>query len=101
MAPAARRLRIALYGAPNQNVTTDVAALYRQSGVTDVWISYLQGAFAVDCCKSKTDGGAAFRKGGLHGGLVSLQQAKQEKLLETYASKGIRSWFFRTGCPRL
>ena len=94
-----RRLSIALYGAPNSNLTSDQLGTFQRTGVTDAWIPYLQGAFAVDCCKNKTDGGSAYRQGGLHAGLVPLAQARQDKLVETYAQHSINAWFFERPVP--
>ena len=64
VAPRARRLSVAHYGAPNTNVSADDIALFQEVGITDAWIPYLAGAFAVDCCKPKPPG--AYAHGGLH-----------------------------------
>ena len=89
-----RRLSISLYSAPTTNVTAANASFLQSVGVTDVWIPYMQGAFAVDCCHTN-----AYAAGGLHAGLLSLQQAKHDKLIETYAGAGIKSWFFERPVP--
>jgi hypothetical protein len=95
-----RRLSVSYYGAPNSNITTNYTLTLQQSGVTDAWIPYLQGAFAVDCCQTRTPAGdAAFERGGLHAGLVSLEQAKHEKLVDSYVSAGIRPWFMERPVP--
>ena len=98
-APApTRRLRIALYGAPARNFTAANASLFKSCGVTDAWIPYLQGAFAVDCCKAAGDAGArAYAAGGLHAGLLPLQEAPG--LLATYRAAGIRPWFMERPGP--
>ena len=92
----ARRLRIAYYGARKTNVTDDYLSVLKNSGVTDVWISYLQGAFAVDCCKKNA---SAYRAGGLYAGLMSLAAVKAANLTMRYRSHDIRPWFFERPVP--
>ena len=107
-----RRLSVAYYGAPNSNVSAADAAFFKSVGVTDAWTPYLAGAWPVDCCDCRrpghesksctTDakgGAAVYAKEGLHGGLVSLQQAKDEGLVETYQAAGINTWFFERPVP--
>ena len=107
-----RRLSVAYYGAPNSNVSAADAAFFKSVGVTDAWTPYLAGAWPVDCCDCRrpgheskscaTDakgGAAVYAKEGLHGGLVSLQQAKDERLVETYQAAGIATWFFERPVP--
>eukprot|EP01045_Picozoa_sp_COSAG04_P008707 COSAG04_NODE_488_length_13495_cov_24.281257_12_plen_377_part_00 len=107
-----RRLSVAYYGAPNSNVSAADAAFFKSVGVTDAWTPYLAGAWPVDCCDCRrpgheskscaTDakgGAAVYAKEGLHGGLVSLQQAKDERLVETYQAAGINTWFFERPVP--
>ena len=38
-----RRLRIAYYGAPNQNLTADLTTVLQLAERRDAWIPYLQG----------------------------------------------------------
>jgi hypothetical protein len=101
--PTPRRLSISYYGAPNQNVTAENATFLASVGVTDVWVPYLAGAWAVDCCDCRTGNHGsrtcAYATEGLHAGLVSLQQAKDERLVETYAAAGINTWFFERPVP--
>ena len=91
-----RRLRIAYYGARKANVTASYLSVLKSSGITDAWIPYLQGAFAVDCCK-KND--TVYRAGGLHAGLMSLAAAETEGLVTRYQAQGIRPWFFERPVP--
>ena len=75
-----RRLSIAYYGASNSNVTDDYLSVLKTSGVTDAWVPYMAGAYAVDCCKKNE---AAYKAGGLHAGLLSLADVKAQKLATT------------------
>jgi hypothetical protein len=92
--PSPRRLSISYYGAPNSNVSAATASFLRSVGVTEVWVPYLAGAWPVDCC-----GSHAYAKEGLHGGLISLRQVREERLVQTYGGAGIRTWFFERPVP--
>jgi len=91
-----RRLSIAYYGASNSNVTDGYLSVLKTSGVTDAWVPYMAGAYAMDCCKKNE---AAYKAGGLHAGLLSLADVKAQKLVESYSVAGIRPWFFERPVP--